>query len=90
MAAVRTGGDATECLARQRASHLRRIRELNATPAGDDATAPLVREYTIAHLDADLRWLDSAMERWSRSCGAAARSTGCWTGCGIDDSAGWC
>jgi DNA-binding PadR family transcriptional regulator len=63
VAAVRTGGDATEFLARQRASHLRRIRELNATPAGDDATAPLVREYTIAHLDADLRWLDSVMER---------------------------
>jgi DNA-binding PadR family transcriptional regulator len=63
VAAVRTGGDAAEFLARQRASHLRRIRELNGAPAGNDITAQLVRDYLVAHLDADLRWLDNVIER---------------------------
>lgn len=58
-----SGGDAAGFLARQRASHLRRIRELRETPADDDPTSPLVREYTVAHLNADLRWLDSALDR---------------------------
>ncbi len=63
VAAVRTGGDATGFLAEQGASHLRRIRELTANPADDDPTSPLVRDYLVAHLDADLRWLDNALER---------------------------
>jgi DNA-binding PadR family transcriptional regulator len=63
--AIRTGGDVAAFLARQRASHLRRIRELRESPAGDDPTSPVVREYIVAHLDADLRWLDSTLERIS-------------------------
>ncbi|TWD80115.1 DNA-binding PadR family transcriptional regulator [Kribbella amoyensis] len=61
--AVRTGGDAAGFLARQRAGHLRRIRELQESPPGEDPTAGLVRSYIVAHLDADLRWLDTALER---------------------------
>ncbi|MEV6284100.1 PadR family transcriptional regulator [Kribbella sp. NPDC051770] len=62
--ALRTGGDATTFLARQRAGHLRRIRELQElTPVQDDPTTNLVRSYLVIHLDADLRWLDQALER---------------------------
>ncbi|HWD77755.1 MAG TPA: PadR family transcriptional regulator, partial [Kribbella sp.] len=64
-----TGSDAAGFLARQRASHLRRIRELREAPADDDPTSPLVREYIVAHLDADLRWLDSALDRISAQTG---------------------
>ncbi|WP_405062668.1 PadR family transcriptional regulator [Kribbella sp. NBC_01505] len=63
VAAVRTGSDAATFLARQRASHLRRIRELQETPTGPDPTAAIARDYIVAHLDADLRWLDSALDR---------------------------
>jgi DNA-binding PadR family transcriptional regulator len=63
VATIRTGGDAAGFLARQRASHLRRIRELQGTPAEDGPASALVREYVVAHLDADLRWLDSALQR---------------------------
>jgi DNA-binding PadR family transcriptional regulator len=70
VAAVRTGGDPAAFLARQRASHLRRIRELRETPAEADPTSPLVREYVVAHLDADLRWLDSALDHIAELRGA--------------------
>jgi len=63
VAALRTGGDAAAFLARQRAAHLRRIRELTATPAGADPAARLARDHLVVHLDADLRWLDLAVER---------------------------
>ena len=62
IAALRTGGDAPGFLARQRAAHLRRMRELSAGD-GDDPAARLARDHLLAHLDADLRWLDLAAER---------------------------
>jgi DNA-binding PadR family transcriptional regulator len=63
IAALRTGGDAEAFVARQRTLHLRRIRELLEAPDGDDPAVRLVREHVVAHLDADLRWLDTALER---------------------------
>lgn len=63
VAALRTGADAGAFLARQRAAHLRRMRELTAQPPGGDPAARLARDHLIAHLDADLRWLDLAVER---------------------------
>jgi DNA-binding PadR family transcriptional regulator len=72
VATVRTGEDATAFLARQRSSHLRRIRELKAAEdrgvgkgsgAESDSSSWLVRDYMALHLDADLRWLDSALDR---------------------------
>jgi hypothetical protein len=64
VATIRTGEDATAFLARQRSSHLRRIRELR-TAAGDEEAYPskLVRDYMAFHLDADLRWLDRALDQ---------------------------
>ena len=62
VATIRTGEDATAFLARQRSSHLRRIRELKATATEDDSSW-LVRDYLAMHLDADLRWLDGALDR---------------------------
>lgn len=65
IAALRTGRDATGFLARQRAAHLRRMHELQAEavePGGDPA-ARLARDHVVAHLDADLRWLDLAVQR---------------------------
>ena len=67
IAALRTGGDPGGFLARQRAAHLRRIRELQALARADDGgpAARLARDHLIAHLDADLRWLDLAVERFA-------------------------
>ena len=39
------------------------MRELTAQPPGSDPAARLARDHLIAHLDADLRWLDLAVER---------------------------
>lgn len=63
VATIRTGEDATAFLARQRSSHLRRIRELKAADQSGDSYSWLVRDYMALHLDADLRWLDSALDR---------------------------
>jgi hypothetical protein len=65
VATIHTGEDATTFLARQRSSHLRRIRELRtaSTDSDDDTPARLVRDFVAVHLDADLRWLDGAMDR---------------------------
>jgi len=64
VATIRTGEDTTAFLARQRASHLRRIRELRTAAGDEEATSSkLVRDYIALHLDADLRWLDSALDQ---------------------------
>ncbi|MCI2238749.1 PadR family transcriptional regulator [Paenibacillus sp. TRM 82003] len=47
----------------QRTAHLRRMRELQARdPAADDVATRLAHRYAVLHLDADLRWLDEAVE----------------------------
>lgn len=62
IAALRSGADPVSYLGVQRTAHLRRIRELSQeVPANDPAR--LARDHLIAHLDADLRWLDLAVER---------------------------
>ena len=63
VAALRTGDDPGEFLARQRAAHLRRMRELKTAAPGRDPITRLARDHLIAHLDADLRWLETAAER---------------------------
>jgi DNA-binding PadR family transcriptional regulator len=63
VAALRIGADAAAFLARQRAAHLRRMRELADQPTDGDPAARLARDHVVAHLDADLRWLDLAVER---------------------------
>ncbi|WP_088285868.1 PadR family transcriptional regulator [Kineosporia sp. A_224] len=59
VAALRLGLDPAGFVARQRAAHLRRMRALEQTPA-TDPTSRLVVEHAVAHLDADLRWLEVA------------------------------
>lgn len=63
VAALRTGDEAAHFLARQRTAHLRRMRELASQPPGADPVARLARDHVVAHLDADLRWLELAVER---------------------------
>lgn len=61
--ALRSGEDPAPVLARQRAAHLQRMRELLSRPADDDVASRLARDHLVARLDADLRWLDAAAER---------------------------
>jgi DNA-binding PadR family transcriptional regulator len=63
VAALRIGGDPGAFLARQRTAHLRRMRELAAHPPEADPAARLARDHLVAHLDADLRWLETAAAR---------------------------
>jgi len=62
IAALHTGIDVQGFVGRQRAAHLRRMRELQQAPPGAGPAERLVREHLIAHLDADLRWLDLATD----------------------------
>ena len=60
--AARLGIDPVGFVARQREVLLRRMRELG-DGAPPDPLAALVRDHALAHLDADLRWLDAAAGR---------------------------
>ena len=58
------GADAGDFLRRQRAVHLARMRELVALQAKTaDTDEQIAVDHTISHLDADLRWLDTAAAR---------------------------
>jgi DNA-binding PadR family transcriptional regulator len=56
---------ARKFLASQRAAHLARMRELTAakTAAGATAVDVVAADLAIAHLDADLRWMEDTRER---------------------------
>ena len=62
VAALRTGAGAAAYLSAQRSAHLRAMRELAGRPPDADLAARLGREHTLAHLDADLRWLERAAD----------------------------
>ncbi|GLY81112.1 PadR family transcriptional regulator [Actinoallomurus iriomotensis] len=63
--ALIVGGTADGYLLRQRAAHLERMRELTArkNTAGISAGELLATDYALHHLDADLRWLETARQR---------------------------
>jgi DNA-binding PadR family transcriptional regulator len=62
--ALHLGTDATGFLSRQRAQHMARMRELvSAQGVLVEPGAQIALEHTIAHLDADLRWLETAAAR---------------------------
>jgi DNA-binding PadR family transcriptional regulator len=64
LAAYHLGVDADGLVARQRATHLRRLRALEETTSpADDIGPSMLADHTRLHLDADLRWLDIAAER---------------------------
>ena len=54
-----------EYLTAQRAAHTQRMRELTAvkTQAGVAAGDVIAADFAIAHLDADLRWLQTTLQR---------------------------
>jgi len=62
--ALHLGTDAAGFLARQRAQHMARMRELvQAQTVVVELGARIALDHTIAHLDADLRWLETAAAR---------------------------
>ena len=56
---------ASDYLRRQRAAHLERMRAYTRTKTDPAASLHevLAADYALAHLDADLRWMESALER---------------------------
>lgn len=61
--ALATGEDAEAFLLRQREVHLARMRELLADQATSSGRTRIGLDHTIAHLDADLRWMETARAR---------------------------
>lgn len=62
--ALHLGTDAAGFLARQRSQHMARMRELVSAQAVEvELGARIALDHTIAHLDADLRWLETAAAR---------------------------
>ncbi|MEU6660770.1 PadR family transcriptional regulator [Streptomyces sp. NPDC046821] len=65
---ILAAGDAVDpaaLLREQRAAHMARMRELTAlkTDPGADLTTVLSADYALAHLDADLRWMNTTADR---------------------------
>ncbi|WP_435199983.1 helix-turn-helix transcriptional regulator [Janibacter sp. GS2] len=65
--ALLVGGEsaARTFLRRQRVAHLERMRELTRTrrEAKGDLHRVLAADYALSHLDADVRWMEDALER---------------------------
>ncbi|MFB9318915.1 PadR family transcriptional regulator [Cryptosporangium minutisporangium] len=61
------GGLAVAYLRAQRRAHLARMRDFTAAKTAADASvgAVLAADYALAHLDADLRWIDLTLSRMS-------------------------
>jgi DNA-binding PadR family transcriptional regulator len=60
--ALRARGDARRFLLQQRSAHLRQMADLQRGGPDEDVALRLVRRHAVLHLDADLRWLDEAVE----------------------------
>jgi DNA-binding PadR family transcriptional regulator len=59
-----SSGDTAAFLQRQRVTHLAAMRELMSTQTQTtDVAASIAIDHTISHLDADLRWLETAADR---------------------------
>ncbi|SCE66125.1 PadR family transcriptional regulator [Micromonospora tulbaghiae] len=68
---VADAGQARDCLIAQRRAHTQRLRELTAlkTAPGARLDEVIAADFAIAHLDADLRWLHTTLDRvadWHR------------------------
>lgn len=61
--ALMSGRDAAEVLRLQRETHLERMRELTDARRAADQADILAITYELAHLDADLRWIEEAGQR---------------------------
>ncbi|MFE9658359.1 PadR family transcriptional regulator [Micromonospora sp. NPDC006431] len=54
---------AEEYLDRQRAAHLRRMKELTDIRRGDDLVDTMLADHGLFHLEADLHWIDTTVAR---------------------------
>jgi DNA-binding PadR family transcriptional regulator len=61
--ALTSARSAAEVLDRQRAAHLSRMRELTQLRRRADSASLLAITYELAHLDADLKWIEEAGSR---------------------------
>jgi DNA-binding PadR family transcriptional regulator len=61
--ALMSGRSAEEVLDTQRSTHLQRMRDLTAARRTADEAEVLAVTYELAHLDADLRWIEEAGAR---------------------------
>jgi DNA-binding PadR family transcriptional regulator len=61
--ALLTGRAATGILDRQRAEHLRSMRELTRRKLAGDLSDQLICDHALFHLEADLRWLELTAAR---------------------------
>jgi len=61
--ALLSGRPAHEVLAAQRVVHLERMREVRRLARDGDLLSRLSADHEIAHLDADLRWIELAAKR---------------------------
>jgi DNA-binding PadR family transcriptional regulator len=61
--ALMLGRPAGRFLDRQRAAHLRRMRELTAIKQAGPLMDTMLADYGLFHLEADLRWIDSTAGR---------------------------
>ncbi|ALX06164.1 PadR family transcriptional regulator [Aeromicrobium erythreum] len=66
--ALHAGGDAVAYLRRQREAHLEAMRRLvRERDAATDVAARVSVDHAVAHLDADLQWLQAAADRFARA-----------------------
>lgn len=61
--ALMSGRSATDVLDAQRRVHLERMRELTRSRPKAEALGQLAITYELAHLDADLRWIEETVAR---------------------------
>lgn len=64
--ALRSGRAAEQILDAQRQAHLVLMRELTTRKRGADVATTLACDFTLFHLDADLRWLEHTAARLNR------------------------
>ncbi|MCX6405297.1 MAG: PadR family transcriptional regulator [Propionibacteriales bacterium] len=66
--ALHAGGDAVAYLRRQREAHLEAMRRMvRQRDAASDVAARVSVDHAVAHLDADLQWLQAAADRFARA-----------------------
>lgn len=69
--ALLSGRPAVEVLAAQRLVHMKRMREVRRSAKGGDLVSRLSADHEIAHLDADLKWIELAGKRLGRLAATA-------------------
>jgi DNA-binding PadR family transcriptional regulator len=77
--ALLAGASAQPVLDRQRAAHLRTMRELTARKTAGDLADQLICDHALFHLEADLRWLEltaARLDDLARTIAATAGTAG--------------